>query len=1514
MKYKAGGPVSTYWYRTAYDDVDNTFTTDNGPISSDDNPCGWEGNYYSYPSGDYAETYLYTYFTGEAGKTYYLEISVDDVADIYFNGNAVQQDGETGYYPLENAIGGENTIAVRYDNSGGGSGYFDYAIYLHVPDTWWRNDGSWPMKSMLTDPQTDANGKKWFETGYDDSLWDEVLAPLDRNHFNEGGKCYLRGYANINLSTLPLIVEMYMVADDQATIYLNGNRIGEAGIYGNSLTIPRWLFVDGENLLAIYWDDPTGGDAYLRDLSFYESSQGQIDFEYQGLSYHGDRNVNGDFDLSVTGYDDSSPTVVIPDDVYGIPVIAISDDAFSGTGVTSISIPASVTSIGENVFDGCQLNTISVDANNAYYESVDSDKGLMEKANPNTLLYAATGLTLPSTITDIAPNAFASTTEVTINHTTPPTWNYDTDYGCNLSRLTIYVPAANYYDYVDAWPWAFGSLMVIGATQDVTVTVSAKQIRSDLHDQIGEDNLQFVTSLKVIGTINSYDIMIMRHKMVRLQHIDLSEATIVYNPYEYYTGYCSEDNLLTTNAFCELDRLQTIKLPRTITGIEADAFANTPNLREVVMYEGLQFIEGAFGGTSIEEITIPYSVTEVRDNAFANTTVQKVIFAPKPDGVDAKTEVTTIGTSAFEGCGSLAEVTLSEGINIIGSRAFSCCDALEEIAIPYSVTEVGREAFSNHNDWGREAFNGLANLHKVTFAAQPEGIAAKTVETTIGAGAFAGCRSLSEVTLNEGVTIIEDRAFSECDALEEITIPHSVHTINQAFSKMVWGSWVGLQNLKKVTFAGKLEGENPKAEQTSIAANIFHNSPSLEQVTFNGDNYAIGESAFMDCGTLANVTLNEGLARIESSTFQNCYSLQSIEIPYSVTDIDGNAFNGSGLQTVRLSAKEDDQEAKELSKLKKIGPSAFANCALVEIMLPDKLRVIEEGAFQGNGDLVEVHLPSSIKTIGENAFADCGNIKRYYVKRFIPQQVEMHTFSNYQTSTLYVPEKPMFTQRMYYWDTEWSKFLRLDTYNANYSGSDGQIGDDDQGSGTDFKLEDGDRILGTGNMYVYSYGGIIIEGSDVQPFGDFHLMGDGTDGASLIDQGNITVENLFFDINIDPERWYFLTFPFNVNFRDITAPGRHVFRYYDGNERASNGSGGWKNVPADAEYLEAGKGYIFNCESIDEGEEDEWGNIIGKLTGKVENPVFNGQQKDLSLKTYISDSNQDASWNLLGNPYPCYYDINAMGYESPITIWNGDGYDSYRPGDDAYILHPFEAFFVQKPENVANVQFPLDGRLTYLQTQANQSPAPKRKVDTAVTRLFINLTLTDGEHSDRTRVVFNEKKTIAYDLGDDAAKFMANAIPQLYTLDELGNRFSINERPAGSVMLGVKVPQQGTYTISAKKMDCPVLLLDKETGLYIDLTVEDYQFECHAGTLEDRFVLVYDTHADGIAQLYGATGVSVMPTEGGIGIQGAGLATVEIYNAGGALVGTSAGDGLTPLAKGVYVVKVNNHSAKVVVK
>ena len=112
--------------------------------------------------------------------------------------------------------------------------------------------------------------------------------------------------------------------------------------------------------------------------------------------------------------------------------------------------------------------------------------------------------------------------------------------------------------------------------------------------------------------------------------------------------------------------------------------------------------------------------------------------------------------------------------------------------------------------------------------------------------------------------------------------------------------------------------------------------------------------------------------------------------------------------------------------------------------------------------------------------------------------------------------------------------------------------------------------------------------------------------------------------------------------------------------------------------------------------------------------------------------------------------------------------------------------------------------------------------------------------ADRTRVVFNEEKSLDYEVGTDAAKMLSNdADYQIYTLDGKGTKYSINERPLdnGEVPVGIVVKEAGQVTIFATRLDCSLALIDKEKGITRNLAAHGYTFTSAAGTFENRFVL-----------------------------------------------------------------------------
>ena len=229
-------------------------------------------------------------------------------------------------------------------------------------------------------------------------------------------------------------------------------------------------------------------------------------------------------------------------------------------------------------------------------------------------------------------------------------------------------------------------------------------------------------------------------------------------------------------------------------------------------------------------------------------------------------------------------------------------------------------------------------------------------------------------------------------------------------------------------------------------------------------------------------------------------------------------------------------------------------------------------------------------------------------------------------------------------------------------------------------------------------------------------------------------------------------------------------------------------------------------------------------TGKA--PALVSDDVATPLKTYAAVNAADASWNFVGNPYPCHYDTYSMELAAPITVWdyNNRTYRAYSPIDDGYVLRPMEAFFVQKPASLSQILFPKEGRL--FTAEAEHTDAA-RSAESDSRRLF-DLVLTDGNRTDQTRVVANQQASVSYEPQRDATKFFSSESPvQLFTLDKEGNQLAINERPlteADAVALGFTATAPGIYTISLRRGNGMLLLHDALTGQTVDLGQQDYIF------------------------------------------------------------------------------------------
>lgn len=221
-----------------------------------------------------------------------------------------------------------------------------------------------------------------------------------------------------------------------------------------------------------------------------------------------------------------------------------------------------------------------------------------------------------------------------------------------------------------------------------------------------------------------------------------------------------------------------------ISGLSKEFSADAKELiiPESVEYEGKSYPvttikDEVFESKKLpEKIVIPSSITDFNPNGgnstfYQSSGIREAIFLPGTieelpfsifrkckslEKVTLPDNVKKIGIGAF-GESGIMSIEFGKNLEEIGPAAFSTCERLESIIIPEGVSRINYGAFDN-----------CSNLKKVTLPST----LVKYSSIQNGTAIFHNCKSLTEVTLTPGITVIS--GFDGCSSLKQITIPKSV--------------------------------------------------------------------------------------------------------------------------------------------------------------------------------------------------------------------------------------------------------------------------------------------------------------------------------------------------------------------------------------------------------------------------------------------------------------------------------------------------------------------------------------------------------------------------------------------------------------------------------------------------------------------------------------------------------------------------------------------------------------------
>ncbi len=362
-------------------------------------------------------------------------------------------------------------------------------------------------------------------------------------------------------------------------------------------------------------------------------------------------------------------------------------------------------------------------------------------------------------------------------------------------------------------------------------------------------------------------------------------------------------------------------------------------------------------------------VTSIMPGVFEGMKISHV------ENVKLSKNISSVGTENFCNSSIITTVNFSSGLDEVPKGCFNNLTGLSEIFWGENITKIGDNTFKYCKSLANLSVpEGISIIGSEAFSYS--GIVSLQIPssvTEIGENAFYHSESLNSIVIENGITNL-DNVFVMCENIEVLKIPNSVVSVKKSFCHA--GNSGSLKNLKNLTAPIDLFGEYAVVDSDSDYLNC---GEKLVSLTLNARGKNTKILTVFACNNLETLVISDGITEIGDYAFAYAYKLREINIPNSVEIIGNFAF--SAQYALPPSVGGSSAEVLNLGcGVKTIGDGAFyEQNNLVTVSGGENVESIGNAAFAYCKNLKTLNFGKTVKTIGNSAFEECSSLTDFSI-------------------------------------------------------------------------------------------------------------------------------------------------------------------------------------------------------------------------------------------------------------------------------------------------------------------------------------------------------------------------------------------------------------------------------------------------------------------------------------------------------------------------------------------------------